>query len=136
MPRDGTISNGSPADSPIAAAFELVRDSDPDVLDSDELSVYLDAVSQVRAWCDARQVRATRRQRQLAAEGRATQPEHALSNHGRQSSKDAKTAAEREEVCTSMPGFEDALGQGTVTAGHVVVQIAIKREANRINRCF
>ena len=115
MPRDATISN----DSRIETAFAVVRDSDPDVLDNDELSAYLDAVSKVRAWCDARQVRATRRQRQLAAEGRATQPEHALSNHGRQSSKDAKTAAEREEVCTSMPGFEDALDDGSVTAGHV-----------------
>ena len=115
MPRDGTISNGSR----IETAFAVVRDSDPDVLDNDELSAYLDAVSKVRAWCDARQVRATRRQRQLAAEGRATQPEHALSNHGRQSSKDAKTAAEREEVCASMPGFEDALDDGSVTAGHV-----------------
>ena len=119
MPRDGTISNGPPGDSPVAAAFAVVRDSDPDVLDSDELSVYLDAVSQVRAWCDARQVRATRRQRQLAVEGRATEPEHALSNHGRQSSKDAKAAAEREQVCTAMPGFEDALDNGAVTAGHV-----------------
>ena len=133
MPRDGTISNDS-TDSPIAAALAVVRDSDPDVLDNDELSAYLDAVSQVRAWCDARQVRATRRQRQLAAQGRATQPEHALSNHGRQSSKDAKTAAEREEVCTSMPVFEDALDQGTVTAGHVDAIASATRNLDEAER--
>ncbi|MCB0965320.1 MAG: HNH endonuclease [Ilumatobacter sp.] len=103
----------------IDQAYTMVRDTDPDVLDRDELAEFLDAVSQIRAWCDARQVRATRRQRQLAEQGRAEQAEHALSNHGRQSSKDARTAAEREQVCTSMPGFEDALSSGDVSAGHV-----------------
>ena len=99
--------------------FAVVRDTDPDVLDSAGVDEYLGAVSQLRAWCDARQVRATRRQRQLADEGRAADPQHSLSSHGRQSSKHAKAAADREQVCTAMPGFEDALADGSVSSGHV-----------------
>lgn len=118
----------------IDQALSTVRGTDPDVLDSDELAGYLEAIATVRSWCDARQVRATRRQRQLAAEGRACQPEHALSDHGRQSSKDAKTAAEREEVCTSMPSFEDALGDGIVTAGHVDAIAGATRNLDDVER--
>lgn len=99
--------------------FAVVRDTDPDVLDSAELDEYLVTVSRLRAWCDARQVRATRRQRQLATEGHAAEPEHSLSNHGRQSAKDAKASAEREQTCTAMPAFEDALADGSVSSGHV-----------------
>lgn len=100
-------------------AYANVRDTDPDVLDSAGLDVYLRHVAQVRAWCDAQQVRATRRQRALAEQGRAPDPRSSLSNHGRQSSKDAKAATEREQVCTELPGFEEALAAGEVSAGHV-----------------
>jgi hypothetical protein len=99
--------------------FRSLRDTDPDVLDSDELDAYLRRLSELKAWCESRQVRATRRQRQLAADGRAGDPRGSLSNHGRQSGKEAAAAAEREQVCSTMPGFEDALENGEVTAGHV-----------------
>ena len=42
-----------------------------------------------------------------------------LAREGRQSGKDARTADERERVCTVLPEFEDALAAGTVSAGHV-----------------
>jgi hypothetical protein len=96
-----------------------LREHDPDSLDSDDLDAFDRHVAELRAWCDARQVRATRRRRRLAAEGRSSDPHASLTNHGRQSSKDAKAADEREQVCTSMPGFEDALTDGRVSAGHV-----------------
>jgi Domain of unknown function (DUF222) len=105
--------------SPPDAVYAEVRDTDPDTLDSGGLDAYLRRVAELRAWCDARQVRATRRQRALAAVGQAADPRHALTNHGRQSSKDAHAAHEREAVCSALPGFEDALGDGTVSAGHV-----------------
>lgn len=105
--------------SPPDEVYAVVRDTDPDTLDSAELDAYLRRVAELRAWCDARQVRATRRQRRLAGEGRATDPRYSLASHGRQSSRDANAADEREAVCTAMPGFEDALGKGTVAAGHV-----------------
>ena len=106
-------------DRTVDDVFGDVRDTDPDVLDADELDVYLRRVSELKAWCDSRQVRATRRQRALAAQGRAGDPRGSLSNHGRQSGRDAAAAAEREQVCTAMPGFEDALATGDVSAGHV-----------------
>jgi hypothetical protein len=99
--------------------FRVVRDTDPDVLDSDELDVYLRRVAELNAWCESRQIRATRRQRALASEGRATDPRGSLSNHGRQSGQAAAAAAEREQVCSTMPGFEDALANGEVASGHV-----------------
>lgn len=105
--------------SPPDTAFAEVRDTDPETLDASELDAYLRCVAELRSWCDARQVRATRRQRALAAEGRATDPRGSLANHGRQSSKEAAAAAERERVCTSMPSFEDALSDGAVSSGHL-----------------
>jgi hypothetical protein len=110
---------GDPMNSPPDAVYAELRDADPDTLDSAGLDAYLRRVAELRAWCDARQVRATRRQRQLAAEGRGAQPRNSLANHGRHSSKEASAADEREAVCTAMPGFEEALGQGAVSAGHV-----------------
>ena len=102
---------------PPDAVYVDVRDTDPDVLDAKGLDAYLARVAELRAWCDAREVRATRAQRRLADEGRAADPQNSLANSGRQSSKDAKAAAERETVCTAMPGFEDALADGAVSAG-------------------
>ncbi len=112
---------------PPDAVYASVRDTDPDVLDSDGLSTHLGRIAELRAWLDAEQVRATRAQRRLADEGRSSAPEHSLSRDGRQSSKDAKTAADRESVCTAMPGFEDALANGAVSAGHVDAVAAATR---------
>jgi hypothetical protein len=105
--------------SPPDAVYADVRDTDPDTLDAEQLDVYLRRVAELRAFCDAREVRATRAQRRLAEQGRAADPKSSLSKQGRQSSKDAQAAAERETVCTSMPDFEDALTAGEVSAGHV-----------------
>ena len=105
--------------APPDEVYAQVRDTDPDTLDADGLDAFLRSVAELRAWCEAKQVRATRRQRALAAEGRAAAPTDSLSKHGRQSSKDAAAAAERERVCTAMPGFEGALADGEVSAGHV-----------------
>lgn len=99
--------------------FGALCAADPDVMDSEELAVLTGQIAQLKSWCDSLQVRATRRQRALAAEGRADDPRNTLSRHGRNSSKDAHAATERERVCTAMPGFEDALTAGTVAAGHV-----------------
>lgn len=101
------------------AVYAEVRDTDPDTLDSAGLDRYVRRVAELKAWCESRQVRATRRQRQLAAAGCATEPRNSLANHGRQSSKEAAAAAERESVCSAMPGFEEALGRGAVSARHV-----------------
>ena len=113
--------------SPPDAVYAAVRDTDPDTLDAAGLAEYTANVARLKAWCDARQVRASRRQRALASEGRATDPRDTLSRHGRQSGKDAAAANEREVVCTSMPGFEEALTEGAVSAGHVDAVAAATR---------
>jgi hypothetical protein len=101
------------------AAFAALRAADPDVMERDELAALTRLIAAHRAWCEALQVRVNRRQRQLAAEGRAESPKDLLAREGGQSGKDARTGDEREKVCTSLPQFEDALASGVVAAGHV-----------------
>jgi len=101
------------------AVFAVLRAADPDVMDRDELAVLTGQLATHQAWCDALKVRVTRRTRRLAGEGRAEPPRDLLSRHGRESSKGGRTASDREQVCTSLPAFEDALAAGAVTAGHV-----------------
>jgi hypothetical protein len=107
----------SPPD--IDELFRSVRSADPDVMGSDELAELTGRVAQLRSWCESVQVRATRRQRQLADEGRADEPRNTMCREGRRSAKDARAAAERERVCTSIPGVEEALNDGAIASGHV-----------------
>jgi hypothetical protein len=99
--------------------YAALGEADPDVLDRDELAALTQQVAELRAWCDSVQVRITRRQRVLAADGRAESPRDLLTRDGRHSGRDARTADDRERVCSSLPSFEDALAAGTVSAGHV-----------------
>jgi hypothetical protein len=99
----------------------------PDVMDRDELAALTRDVASLKAWCDSILVRVTRRQRALAAEGRAELPADLLAREGRQSGRDARTATDRERVCTAMPGFEDALASGSVSAGHVDALASVTR---------
>jgi len=101
------------------AVYAALRAADPDVMDRDELAELTRQIAAHKAWCEALQVRTTRRQRQLANEGRSESPRDILTHHGGQSAKDARTIDERERVCSTLPGFEDALADGTVAAGHV-----------------
>src|SRR5687768_18119000 len=99
--------------------FAALCVADPDVMDRDEIAVFIKQVASLKAWCDSLTVRATRRQRQLAAEGRAEAPKDLLAREGGQSGKDARAGEERERVCTVLPNFENALAGGAVSAGHV-----------------
>ena len=76
------------------AAYAALCEADPDVMDRDELAELTKHMADHRAWCDSLQIRITRRQRQLAADGRAEAPRDLLSREGRQSGKDARTADE------------------------------------------
>jgi hypothetical protein len=112
---------------PSDAAYAALGEADPDVMDRDELAALTRDIARVRAWCDSVQVRVTRRQRALAAEGRAELPSDLLAREGRQSGRDARTADDRERVCTAIPGFEDAMASGTVSAGHVDALASVTR---------
>jgi len=101
------------------ATYAALREADPDVMDRDDLAELAKRLAAHRAWCDSLQVRITRRQRQLADEGRAEAPSDLLAREGGQSSRDARTADDREQVCSNLPNFEHALASGAVSAGHV-----------------
>ena len=53
------------------AVFAALRAADPDVMDRDELAEFTRRLASHQAWCDSLLVRATRRQRALAEQGRA-----------------------------------------------------------------
>jgi hypothetical protein len=101
------------------AAFAALRVADPDVMDRDDLAMLVRQCGQLVAWADSVKVRATRRLRALADEGRAEAPKDLLAREGGQSGRDARTADDREKVCTALPSFEGALAAGAVSAGHV-----------------
>src|SRR3954463_11349844 len=101
------------------AAYAVLREADPEVMDRDQLAELASLVRSHRAWLDSLQVRITRRQRSLAEEGRGEAPKDLLACAGGQSSRDARTADDREKVCSALPSFEDALAGGVVSAGHV-----------------
>ena len=73
----------------------------------------------VRGWVDAVDVAIARRSRELAAEGRSESAAEVLTGYGRRSTRETKAASDRSEVCEQMPGFETALADGAVSAGHV-----------------
>ncbi len=105
------------ADTPVV--FAVLCAADPDVMDRDQLAVYVKQVASMRAWCDSLDVRATRRQRQLNSEGRGEAPKDLLARAGGQSGKQARAGDEREQVCAALPNFEAALANGAVSAGHL-----------------
>src|SRR5262245_40307498 len=102
-----------------AAALAVLLDADPDVLDRDGLAAVTRQMAQLSSWLNAYKVRVTRRQRQLAEEGRGEPPVDLLAREGGESGRDARTADDREQVCSALPNFEDALAAGDVSAGHV-----------------
>ena len=122
--------------SPPDAVYAEVRDTDPDVLDAAGLTEHDGRLAALRAWVDAEQVRSTRARRRLAEQGQTADPASSLSRDGKQSSKDAKAAAEREEVCTAMPSFEEALSSGDVSAGHVDAIANATRNLDEAETCF
>jgi hypothetical protein len=99
--------------------FAALRTADPDVMDREELALTMTQVAQLTSWLESVRVRVTRRQRQLAGDGRGEAPRDLLTRHGGQSGKDARAADERERVCSTLPSFEDALSEGAVSTGHV-----------------
>jgi hypothetical protein len=100
-------------------AMEALLASEPEVADRDELAACVQTVRELRSYLSAYELRCTRRGRELAAEGRAEPASSLLGNEGQLSSRDAEQAAERERAATSAPSFEDALAEGTLSAGYL-----------------
>ena len=112
--------------------FAVLRGADPEVMDRDELAGLAKQLAAHRAWCDSLQVRITRRQRALAEQGRAESPADLLAREGSQSGRDARTADDREQVCSNLPNFEAALASGAVSAGHVDAIAAVVRGMDQV----
>ncbi len=112
--------------------YAALRDADPDVMDRDELAEFTKQLAAHRALCDSLQVRATRRQRALADEGRAEAPKDLLAREGAQSARQARTADDREKICTALPNFESALAAGCVAAGHLDAIAAAVRDLDAV----
>ena len=89
------------------------------VCDRAGLGVAVKLAQRVRGWVDAVDVAIARRSRELAAEGRSESAAEVLTGYGRRSTRETKAASDRSEVCEQMPGFETALADGAVSAGHV-----------------
>ena len=56
---------------PPDVVFAALVAAEPDLMDRDQLAELTATIAAHKAWCDALQVRATRRLRLLAAEGRS-----------------------------------------------------------------
>jgi hypothetical protein len=100
-------------------ALELLTVVDVESADRADLEVVLTARRTVAAFLDTVDIRVVRRSRQLAEEGRCEPPTELLRQRGRRSERDASGATKREQACGEMPGFEQALIDGSVSAGHL-----------------
>ena len=100
-------------------AVEALIASEPEVADRDELAGCVQLVRELRGFLSAYEVRCTRRGRELAAEGRAEPAASLLGNAGQLSNRDAEQATERERAASAAPSFEDALAEGTLSAGYL-----------------
>jgi hypothetical protein len=114
------------------AVFAVLRCADPEVMDRDQLAVVAKQIAQLSSWVDSVKVRVTRRQRQLAEQGRGEAPADLLVREGGQSGRDARGADDREKVCSALPNFEGALASGSVSAGHVDAIAGVVRGMDQV----
>ena len=105
--------------SELLAIVERLCDVEIDTLERDELAVVVATTARVRGWLDATELRCARRGRNLADAGNAEPAPSLLARNGNRSSRDANQIDRRNKVAEAMPTFEDGLGDGTVSAGHL-----------------
>jgi hypothetical protein len=113
--------------SDVEALLARLAAAVPEELDRDGCNARLRDLSRLRSWLGADELRTTRQLKALAAEGRAEPVESALSNSGGHSASEARDTSDREGIADALPGFEDALADGVVTAGHLdALAVAVK----------
>lgn len=106
-------------DNGATTALAALLDADPDTANRAELGVLVRHARVLRGFVDSFDVRSARRSRQLEAEGTSESAASMLIEEGRRGGKEAQAAADREELCTRMPGFEDALATGAISTDHL-----------------
>lgn len=100
-------------------AWERVTSTDVDLLDRAGVDDVLTALRTARSRLDAIEVRAARRLRHLASQGRSESAEHAISRGTGQTGRDSRDVTDRDELCEEQPQLEDALDRGDLTASHL-----------------
>lgn len=101
------------------ASWHAVHAADPNRMSRADLSQLYGHLERVRSACDAVEVMAVRRGRELNQAGAAEAPEAVLARETGRSARDARVAAQRETACASVPEFQAALAAGDMSAGHV-----------------
>lgn len=106
-----------------ATAFDAdwiaVMSAQPASMDRPAIVDLFRSVAAVRAACDAVEVLAVRRTRELSAAGTSEPADHLVANQTGRSSKHAREVTAREEACQAMPGLEAGLSDGRMSAGHL-----------------
>jgi hypothetical protein len=100
-------------------AIEVLASTDIATMDRAGLSDIAAARRLVVGFCDQIDLAVARRSRELEAEGKSESASDVLREGGRRSNRDAAAAAGRAETAEQLPSFGDALGEGTVTSGHL-----------------
>ena len=91
-----------------------------DSADRDDLTAVTSLNATLKAYTAYVDMRISRRANELKAVGESGGGFETLLG-GNGSVRDAKAAEERDRACTTVPGFEDALADGEVSAEHVDV---------------
>jgi hypothetical protein len=98
-----------------------LAERDPGCEDRDGVGAILRDLNRLTGWVDARKLACTRQLRRLEAEGRCETVGSALIDESRHSAAEANRTLERERVCNLLPGLEDRLATGAVSADHLDV---------------
>jgi hypothetical protein len=104
----------------IRTTIEELLAVEPAVCDRDGLARVVRLTERARSWLAAVEIQVARRGRELAMSGASESSEEMLSDHGRRSAKDARVADARAEVCDALPGFADALADGSCARGTTI----------------
>lgn len=101
------------------AAWRAVIDVDVSCMNQNELSTWYEDLNKVRGACDAIEVIAVRRQREVAGRNAGVSTETIIASATNRTARDARAVAEREATCAAVPAFETALASGRMSAGHL-----------------
>jgi hypothetical protein len=121
------------SDSPATSALDPRRTldtlvaTDPAVCERDEVAALVASVARLRGWLDAYDVRCARRTGELAEAGHSEPAAALFARTGNLSSKDATRVADRNSVCDQLDAFEEALGDGRISSGHLDAAAAAMR---------
>jgi hypothetical protein len=114
------------------AATRLVASS-IDSADRDDLAAVTSLNATLKAYSAYVDMRISRRANQLKAVGESGGGFETLLG-GNGSVRDAKAAEERDRACATVPGFEDALADGEVSAEHVDVLARLTKGLSDVER--